>query len=155
MIIKLASTLDHAKRELDLIGMTANNKDEMNREMRKNILDIIKTFSKQGHSGCSAGYAIGILSKLLKHQPLSPLKGDDKEWNDVSETSGCKGKEKWYQNKRLSSVFKIIDKNGKVKITHDDAITFIDKDGISYQSRESSVPIKKFPYIPEYKTEKR
>lgn len=153
MIIKLAaSTLDRAKHELDLIGMTANNKDEMNREMRKNILDIIKTFSKQGHSGFSAKYAIDILTKLLDHKPLSPLTGKESEWKDISEMSNCKNGDKLFQNIRYSSVFKKI-KNGKTTYNNINGIVFTDKNGFSYTSSKSSVPVKKFPYTPktEYK----
>jgi hypothetical protein len=148
MIIKLAeSTLEKAKHELDLIGMTANNKDEMNKDMRKHILEIIKTFSKQGHSGFSANYAIGILSKLLQHKPLSPLTGNDNEWEDVSVMSQCKNKDKWYQNKRASNVFKEI-KNGKVFTYDIYGKSFVDKDGISYSNKNSKVKVK-FPYTPK------
>lgn len=140
MIIKLADTLSHAKHELDLIGMTEDNPEGMNREMRKNILTMVKTFSSQRHSGFSAGYAINILNKLLKHEPLSPLTGKADEWEDV--TKYFDGKPT-YQNKRYSSVFKsakgIFDNNGKV---------FIDKDGCSYTSKDSRVKVK-FPYTPK------
>ena len=148
MLIKLAaSSYDEAKHELDLIGMTANNKDEMNRLMRKQVLDIVKTFSKQGHSGFSAGYAINLIGKLLRHEPLSPLTGEDNEWNDVSEMSGCKGKDKIYQNKRCSSVFKTI-KNGKIKTYDINGKLFHDKNGTYFKSKGSSVDIK-FPYTPK------
>lgn len=110
-LIKIAGSFEKSKEELDRIGMTVNNKDKMNRLMRSNILEIIKIFSKQGHSGFSADYAIDIIQKLLKQKPISPLTGEDSEWEDISEISGCKHGKKLYQNKRLYSVFK--DETGK------------------------------------------
>jgi hypothetical protein len=154
MLVKLAgSTLSHAEHELDLIGMKANSKDEMNRMMRKNILEVIKTFGKQGHSGFSANYAIGILQKLLRHEPLSPLTGKPEEWNDVSEMYSVKPGEKHYQNKRASHVFKEV-KNGKVKVYDINGKRFVDKDGCSYTSKGSRVKVK-FPYTPKTETVKR
>jgi len=151
MLVKLAgTTLDFAKQELDAIGMTSNNKEEMNREMRKNIIDVLKTFSKQGHSGFSASYAISLLEKLLRHKPLSPLTGKDDEWNDVSETSALKGKHKLYQNKRLSSVFK--DETGKAWDI--DGIEFKDKTGCIFTSKDSKIPVT-FPYTQKIKTLRR
>ena len=91
---------------MDLIGLT--DADEYNAAMRKHILGMVKLFSKEGHSGFSAPYAIDILSKVLRFKPLSPLTGEDDEWNNVRDYGG----EPHYQNKRLSSVFK--DANGDV-----------------------------------------
>ena len=76
------SLKSHAINELDVIGLTED--DEMNGEMRKHILHMIEEFSKEGHSGFSASYAVSILSKLLKYEPLSPLTGYDSEWMELS-----------------------------------------------------------------------
>lgn len=100
----MSNILEHAKRELDLIGMTADNEEEMNRMMREHILKMIQVFADEGHSGFSANYAVNILSKLLKFEPISPLTGDDSEWTELDYGSDMK-----YQNKRLSRVFKGAD----------------------------------------------
>ena len=130
--------LEHAKHELELIGMFDG--DGINEAMSKHILTMVQAFADEGHSGFYASYAIGLLEKLLRFQPLSPLTGGDDEWDDVSEI--CAGY-KCYQNKRCSHVFKeedgAYDSNGKV---------FIDKDGGSYTSRDSRVPVT-FPYAPK------
>jgi hypothetical protein len=98
---------------------------------------MIEVFSDEGHSGFSANYAVAILQKLLKFEPLSPLTGEDSEWNLISE------KENLYQNKRCSHVFrengKAYDINGKV---------FVQENGSAYTSRDSRVDVT-FPYTPK------
>ncbi len=122
--------------ELTRIGMY-NSGDEMNDDMCKHILKMVDVFNEEGHSGFSAEYAISILEKLLRFEPLSPLTGEDEEWCDVSDGV--------FQNKRLSRVFKnskdgqAYDIRGKV---------FVYPDGVSYTSRDSRVYIE-FPYSPK------
>jgi hypothetical protein len=101
----MSNLLKHAENELDLIGLTEDSSDAMNASMRKHILHMVEEFSKEGHSGFSASYAISILTKLLDFKPLSPLTGEDSEWNDISDYAP----EPHYQNKRRSSVFKDAD----------------------------------------------
>lgn len=102
------SLLSHAKHELDLIGLTQDSPDEMNRMMRVHILHMIEEFSKEGHSGFSANYAISILTKLFSYKPLTPLTGEDDEWVVVEEDVNLLGvrEPKTWQNRRLGNVFK-------------------------------------------------
>ena len=100
----MSNLLSHAICELDLIGLT--EEDEYNGKMRKHILHMIKEFAGAGHSGFSASYAIGLLSKLMNFEPLSPLTGEDSEWIDVAEYGHGPT---LYQNNRKSSVFKDAD----------------------------------------------
>lgn len=88
--------------ELDLLGLTADDPEEMNRAMRDHILHMVNEFTKEGHSGMSASYALSILKKLLAYEPLSPLTGKDDEWVNVSSYMG----REVYQNKRCTKVFK-------------------------------------------------
>lgn len=97
----MSNFIKHAEHELDLIGMTEDSPDEMNAAMRKHILHMVTQFADEGHSGFSARYAAGILTKLMEFKPLSPLTGEDDEWNQIDYGNGVS-----YQNKRLSSVFK-------------------------------------------------
>jgi len=94
------SLLSYAESELDRIGMTDDG--DMNGMMRKHLLHMVEEFSKEGHSGFSASYALQCLEKLLRFKPLSPLTGEDDEWYEHN--YGESGKT--YQNKRCSSVFK-------------------------------------------------
>lgn len=147
----MSNILSHAMRELDLIGMTEDSPDEMTRMMRKHILHMMQEFANEGHSGFSACYAIGILTKLLDFKPLTPLTGDDDEWCDVREYGG----KTHYQNKRRSSVFKdgdgeCYDIDGKVfwewMPDRDDEGNLTGGAHKSYYTcRESRVPVT-FPY---------
>ena len=101
----MSNLLSYAEDELNRIGMTEDSPGEMNVTMRKHILHMVKEFSEEGHSGFSGRYALNILTKLLDFKPITPLTGDDDEWNDISDYAP----EPQYQNKRCSSVFKNAD----------------------------------------------
>jgi hypothetical protein len=135
--------LSYAEDELNRIGMTEDSPDEMNVEMRKHIVHMVKEFSEEGHSGFSGRYALNILTKLLDFKPLTPLTGADDEWNDVGED--------YWQNKRCSSVFKkadgtCYDIDGKVFWEW-----YRDENGEAvktyYSGSGCSVPVT-FPYTP-------
>ena len=141
------SLLSYAEDELNRIGMTEDSLDEMNVEMRKHILHMVKEFSEEGHSGFSGRYALNILIKLLDFKPLTPLTGADDEWikhdYDVSPN---------FQNKRLSSVFK--DGQDAEAYNIDGKVFwewYKDEDGnctkVYYTGADSHVPVT-FPYDP-------
>lgn len=71
----------HAIVELDRIGETSYEEPSM----RKAVLDIIRTFSEQGHSGSSAAWCVAVVEKLMRFQPLSPITSDPAEWMKVSD----------------------------------------------------------------------
>ena len=99
--------LEHAKRELKIAGYKPIEElpeNDPNRRMQENILELLDILAKQGHSGLSAFYIIHCFEKLAKFEPLTPLKCDEGEWNEVGNDI--------YQNNRLLSVFKK-GKNGK------------------------------------------
>lgn len=131
----------HAERELDIILNKCEDEDgkEMQRMINQDILEIVEVFSNQGHSGFSASYAIGMIKKLLSYEPITPLTGNDEEWNKLDYNDDVK-----YQNKRCSRIFKdakgqAYDSEGKI---------FSDDGGKSwYQSKDSRVYIE-FPYTP-------
>lgn len=143
-----------AENELDLIGMTEDG-DEMNAAMRKHILHMVKEFADEGHSGFSANYALGCLTKLLKFEPLSPLTGEDDEWNEIAEDQTIGGK--LWQNRRCGRVFKdasgAYDVDGKVFWewrTREDGTRTKDY----FTSRDSRTEVT-FPYVPTTVYEER
>lgn len=73
----------HAHRELELLG------EDMTSSYVQSMLDAIKAFSSEGHSGGSAMIAIEILHRLLKFEHLSPLTADPAEWIDHSDRSSA------------------------------------------------------------------
>ena len=112
--------------------------------MPKDILEIVDVFSAQGHSGLSASYAINVLNRLLRYRPLTPLTGEEDEWE---ESKFLSDEEKTVeQNKRFSSVFR---ENHDNSTAYDiDGKIFSDDGGETwYTNRHSKVPIT-FPYLP-------
>lgn len=148
--------IEFSKRELDIIGMTEDSPDEINRMMRESILNIILVFSNSGFSGFSASYAVNVLEKLLRFDPLTPLTGEDDEWVDVS---GYGDGTPHYQNKRASRVFKdadgsAYDIDGKVFWDwYTDPETGV-KSKSHFTCRESRVAVE-FPYTPTTVYEER
>lgn len=146
------SLYDHAERELDLMGLSDDG--DMNGVMRKHILRMVKEFAEEGHSGFSASYAIQVLEKLLKFEPITPLSGEDWEWSDVSEISG----RTLYQNARCGRVFK--DETGAYDIAGKVFWSWMtdkktgEKFKSHYTSRDSRVPVT-FPYTPATVYEER
>ncbi|MHB8284375.1 MAG: hypothetical protein ACYDD1_06835 [Caulobacteraceae bacterium] len=123
-----------AKEELSRIR--SGKPDEMQDAIEANIFKMLDVFAEGGHSGASASYTIAILEKLLRFEPLTPLTGEDDEWNEV-------GYGTW-QNRRCGRVFKkadgaAYDIDGKV---------FVDPNGAAFTSRDSRVPVT-FPYTPK------
>lgn len=127
-----SNLLNYAKKELDVL----DDGSEMQKEVNKDILDIVRVFSSQGHSGFSTSYTVRILSNLLQFRPLTPLEGTDDEWCTIED--GQK------QNKRYSACFK--DDDGLIyDINH---FSYYDPgDHCSYFNSGLSYKVK-FPYMP-------
>jgi len=130
----VSNLIKHAELELGAAGIAGD--DGYGGMLYEAILQHVKLFADQGHSGMSAGYTISILEKLLRFEPLTPLTGDDTEWNEVGDGM--------WQNRRCSHVFK-----GEDGQAYDvEGIVFVDEDGDAYTSRNSRVDIE-FPYTPK------
>lgn len=114
--------------------------DDMQKQMNDHLVMMGQLFALEGHSGFSAGYAIGALNKLLDFQPLGPLTGEDSEWTLLDYADEMK-----WQNKRCGSVFKRADGTAY----HSDRKIFREPDGMCYTGKGSQVDIT-FPYIPEH-----
>jgi len=128
----MSRLVDHAKRELEILG---NGPD-----FDEHILEMVGTFAGAGHSGFSAAYAIEVITKLLKFEPLSPLTGEESEWESMVEGISL--------NKRCSRVFKKVNANYMPTEVYDSqGKVFLDKDGLAYTSNESLTSIT-FPYTP-------
>ena len=134
----MSNLLKHAERELKFIGY--DGKDEYNNMAKAAIMELLTTFANQGHSGFSANYIVNLFNKLAKYETLSPLTGNDDEWNDVSDMSG----EMLFQNNRDSRVFK--DATGTYFI---EAIIWNESGESSYTNKDSNRYIKSFPFTPK------
>lgn len=146
-----------ALKEFRAAGWTDESgefKCEMQKAICKHVLELLEVFDKEGHSGSSAPYAIDLFSKLAKFEPITPLTGEDWEWNEVG--PGV------FQNNRCSHVFKDASRfDGK---PYDiEAVIFWqwwtdpetgEKSKSYFTSRDSSRVIE-FPYTPERKYEEK
>ena len=98
--------IDHAKREFLKLGYKPIEEceDDPNKWIQESVLELLEVFSKQGHSGFSAPYAIRYFEKLANQEPLAPIMCTDDEWVDVSAYGD--GSAPGFQNNRCSAVFK-------------------------------------------------
>lgn len=149
----------HAEREFRAAGWIDENGkycDEMQEAICNHVMKLLEVFSEEGHSGSTAPYAISLFKTLARFEPVSPLTGEDWEWNNVSDISGCET----YQNKRCSAVFKQADRfDGKPYYLDGKVFWnwYKDENGEPYKShytnRDSMVVIE-FPWrqpdSPEY-----
>lgn len=81
----------------------------------RSALKAFKSLIEDGHSGMSISITRQILNQLILGEPLSPIIGEDDEWEDVSYEGMPEGVIKEYQNKRMSSLFKHMHEDGTVK----------------------------------------
>lgn len=127
----------HAERELSRL---VKDNDKMQLKINENVLEIIELFAKQGHSGMSAFYLIGVLNKLMRFKPLTPLTGEDEEW--------CKGYETpdgfSQQNIRYSKVFRRNRDNSTASVL--DAKLFSGDGGKSWFGNGNSRASITFPF---------
>ena len=138
------SSINYARNELERIENQCDTPEglEMQKEVTKDVLELIEVFVNQGHSGFSAGYVAGLFDRLVHWKPLTPLTGEDDEWNDVGVYSTDKSP--LYQNKRCSRVFKEAD--GRV---YDIEYWYMkDSNGYAYTNKHCHQDIV-FPYMPQ------
>lgn len=68
----MSNLVDHARRELTLIGEDQRSID--------GTVRVVQAFADMGHSGGSASICVPMLNELLSFRPLSPLTDDPAEW---------------------------------------------------------------------------
>jgi hypothetical protein len=112
----MTSTQKFAKQELDILKSTTP--DAIITPFEKEILALCEAFGKSGQSGGSAQYTASAISqavkKLMLHEPICDVIGNENEWVDISEISSG---DLW-QNSRCSGLFKYPDG----KLSYVDAI---------------------------------
>lgn len=129
----MSNLIKHAEAELKAAGF---HDDKLYDGMLYDaVLELVTVFSKQGHSGMSAGIALDAFKRVAAFEPLGPLTGKADEWVEVS--YGL------WQNKRCSHVFK--EKDGRAYDI--EGKIFREPDGQCFINRDSRVYVE-FPYIP-------
>ena len=83
------NSLDHAKLELQMAGFF--DKDSFYEGMiGEAVMQLMKVFVEQGHSGHSAPIVANLFHKLANYEPLLPITGKDEEWGDVRDLGNGK-----------------------------------------------------------------
>ena len=72
----------HAERELKLAGLFDKDSD-YGGMFGKSVLELVKAFAKQGHSGASAMRTLAIFDKVVRFENLTPITSKSDEWMDV------------------------------------------------------------------------
>ena len=150
-----SSVVQHAEREFVAAGyipISKEQEDGPNKWIQESVLELLDMFSRQGHSGFSAQYAVETFRKLALYEPLAPLSGAEDEWNEVGDGI--------WQNNRCSHVFKqedgkAYDIDGRIFREWNERDLDPDEDGFPgkhrfescYTNRDSRVYIS-FPYTP-------
>jgi len=101
-----SNLVNHAKEELKLAGMISNGTetdDKYNNLVANSVIELMKTFASQGHSGFSAGMVRELFNKLSQFQTLTPITSNPEEWMDTSEY--CGEPNTLWQNKRNPATF--------------------------------------------------
>ena len=158
--------VEFARKELTLAGWFGEE-GLYGADMGHAVLELVQKFSDQGHSGMSAGICLALFKKVASFEPLTPLTGEEDEWEDITNDFFVakvlnKGSEenseadalvdrinldpgptgKRYQNLRCFRVFKEDD-----RVYDSAAILFKNSDGIIVQNSKSRKDIQ-FPYMP-------
>lgn len=127
----------------------------------RSALKAFKSLLEDGHSGMSISITRQILNQLILGEPLSPIIGEDDEWEDVSYEGMPEGVIKEYQNKRMSSLFKYVHEDGTVKYSDVQRVTCYES---SHDDIQGGVPFHNgfinriidevkpitLPYVPQH-----
>lgn len=96
----MSNLVTHAEYELRRAGIFDKDAD-YNGALSKVVMDLIRLFASQKHSGYSANMTLDLFNELARFRPLTPITSDPEEWTDVSHMSDSK----MWQNKRRTTSF--------------------------------------------------
>lgn len=133
---------EYAQRELDLLDATNDRISPSLRDMIYHLISEVETM-QEDDSNITSEHAINILIRLMRKMPLTPLTGNDDEWQP-SPLERCSIKE----NKRYPLVFKLGESNDTSYCTK--AIVHSRDGGKTYHSyfTKCSENNLEFPYYP-------
>lgn len=117
-----------AKREVEIVKEDKTGDEELCKYADGCYDSALKAFlslCEDGHSGMSIGFTLGILNRLVKGLPLSPIEDKEDEWEVIER----KDNHLTYQSKRCFALFKKVI-NGEV------SYRFVDKTVVFYNGEE-------------------
>lgn len=126
-----SALVQYAEQEM---GRLEWKEDKYNKLLFDCVLELVKTFARQDHSGFSAQVTLQLFERVARFLPLSPMTGEDWEWVEYAEDK--------FQNRRDGLVFKDGKDGPAYRL---DGVVFIDEQGCSYTNRFSKIPVK-FPF---------
>jgi hypothetical protein len=88
--------VEHARNEMQRAGLFDADAD-YDGMIGTAVLELVKKFAEQGHSGFSAQVTLEVFDKVARFKTLTPITSNADEWMEV-------GNGNW-QNRRQSSVF--------------------------------------------------
>lgn len=122
---------DWAEREVEIVlnNLKKSIKESDDFKYSKSIyvdaLSVYKCIIKQVHSGYSFYAMRCILEKLMNEIPLSPINGEDDEWEPAPmQREGVKV----FQNIRRYSLFKEVSEDGNINYTDTDRVVCVNID---------------------------
>lgn len=138
------SMVEWARKELGRLvdadvlqdGEIVDDEGSLQREINKDILELLTLFYSQGHSGFTAPYVVNMLRLLVNGIPPTPLTGEENEWE-------CH--EGIDQNNRCSAVFREHGDNSTAYYIN--GKVFSDDGGETwFTNNQSCVPVT-FPFL--------
>lgn len=147
-----------AENEINILCKAADAHDdgdgsaEYAKECYFAALDAYNLLMDQGHSGCSIGFTMKVLNRLVDGKPLTPIENTDDMWEPGfdSEEFGYKS----FNCKRYHALYKKVYNDGRVVYSDVDRWRCYDKDSnVPYSSGQVNnvldemFPIT-FPYAP-------
>lgn len=126
----IKSLQKHYDKTIDTLNKLLKDEDPygMQRLITNNILEVHNAFIAHELSE----EEIKIAISLMQFHPITPLTGEEDEWEDISDFDGDKNKR--LQNKRFSSVFKLVCNNGIEIAYHSGNDIFSDDGGRTFYS---------------------
>jgi hypothetical protein len=100
----MSNLVKHAEFELRRAGLFDKDSD-YDGMLGQAVLDLVKTFSQEGHSGYSAHLTLDIFNKVARFKTLTPITSNPDEWMQVSPDMMPDGSPTVRQNTRQSSCF--------------------------------------------------
>lgn len=99
----MGSLKEHAERELKAAGLYDSDSD-YGGMIPDAVMELVETFSAQGHSGASASLVLAVFTKVAQYENLTPLTDNPEDWYyHGPDVSGIEGG--FWQNIRNGEAF--------------------------------------------------
>lgn len=134
---------DAFDRESDRKKKESMEKDhEYGKMVHESVMKLLELYSRESGSALSAGFILEEFKRLAAFKPLTPLLGDESEWEDCfADSDGTMHQ----QNKRCPHVFRIKGDNSTAEDC--EGIAFSTDEGRTWFTNSHSHVKISFPYV--------